>query len=98
VFETAVLNHPPESRKKLAFYIIASNNLLNTFINDTQDPWVIMNLLVCVKLLCKVCSQSYHDVVIKKLHKGQPHFQTMSGPHPLTAEDASNVGSFQEVP
>jgi hypothetical protein len=31
-------------------------------------------LPVCVKLLYKVCSQSYHDIVIKKLHFRRFHY------------------------
>ncbi len=41
-----------------------------------QDSLVIANLLVCVNMLNKVCSLSYHDVSRKKLHLGPADFRS----------------------
>ncbi len=63
----AVLIRPPESRKKIRpFEITSSKKWLKFFFWYDQDRLVITNLPVFLKLLYKVCSQSYHDVIIKK--------------------------------
>jgi hypothetical protein len=36
------------------------------FYDMIRTAWLSQNLPACVKLLYKACSQSYHDVIIKK--------------------------------
>jgi hypothetical protein len=57
---------------------------------------VILNLSVCLKLLYKVCGQSYHYVIIKKLHKGRANFWTLHGcPPPPLKIGACKEGQYQ---
>jgi hypothetical protein len=54
-------------KKIWSFEVTSSKKWLKLFyLWYDQDRLVITNLPVCVKLLYKVCSQSYHDVIIKK--------------------------------
>ncbi len=52
--------------KKLRPFEITSSKKWYKFIFNDMIRNNITNLPVCVKLLYKVCSQSYHDVIIKK--------------------------------
>ncbi len=58
---------------------------------------VTTNLLVCVELLYKVCSQSNPDVILKYSHYGPADFRTICGSHPV-AGGASKDGWFQYMP
>ncbi len=83
VWETAVLTRLPESRKIIRPFEITSSKKWLTFFNF--DIFRTTNLPVCLKLLYKVCGQSYHDVIIKKLYEGRADFRTMRDPPLLPA-------------